>query len=57
VPPHLLFKLEVPACELLLQALIGVVDAQLLKAVGVKRLKSIDVKDGDGQVGLDIGCP
>ena len=35
--------------ELLLQALVGVVDAQLLKAVGGERLKAVDVKDRDGQ--------
>jgi hypothetical protein len=33
--------------ELLLQAFIGVVDAQLLKAVPGKALEAINVQDGD----------
>jgi hypothetical protein len=36
-------------CKLLLQALVGVVNAQLLKAVFGEGLKAIDVQNGDGQ--------
>ena len=34
--------------ELLLQALIGQVDAQLLKAVLLEALKPVDVQDANG---------
>ena len=46
--------------ELLLQPLIGVVDAQLLKAVLLKALKAIDIQDAEGQLALALalcqGC-
>ena len=34
--------------ELLLQSLIGIVDAQLLKAVFLEALKAIDIQDAQG---------
>ncbi len=34
--------------ELLLQALIGQVDAQLLEAVLLEALKAVDIQDADG---------
>ena len=44
---HLL-PLEDMLVELLLQALIGQVDAQLLKAVLLEALKPVDVQDANG---------
>ena len=44
--PHLL-ALEHVLVELLLQALVGQIDAQLLEAVLLERLKAIDVQDAD----------
>ena len=38
--------------ELLLEFLVGVVDAELLKAVLLEHLKAIDVQDADGGVAL-----
>ena len=43
-----LFPLEDVLVELLLQALIGQVDAQLLKAVLLEALKAVDIQDADG---------
>lgn len=44
------------ARELLLQPLVGVVDAQLLKAVARELLKAVDVQDGDGQPAALLAC-
>ena len=41
--------------ELLLQLLVGIVDAKLLEAVDVKGLKAVDVKDTNEAVGLAAG--
>jgi hypothetical protein len=43
----LLLEREEVARELLLQALVRVVDAQLLEAVGRELLKAVDVEDRD----------
>mmetsp|Transcript_18537 Transcript_18537/g.55887 ORF Transcript_18537/g.55887 Transcript_18537/m.55887 type:complete len:300 (-) Transcript_18537:1458-2357(-) len=43
---HLLLQLEQVPVELLLQALVGVVDAQLLEAVLLEALEAVDVQDG-----------
>jgi hypothetical protein len=45
--PHLLLQCEQVPGELLLQPLIGVVDAQLLKAVLHKLLEAVNIQDGD----------
>ena len=45
-----LLALEDVLVELLLQALIGQVDAQLLKAVLLEGLEAIDIQNADGAV-------
>ena len=35
--------------EVILQLLVGIVDAELLEAVGLKVLEAKDVQDADGQ--------
>ncbi len=45
--PYLL-SLEDMLVELLLQALIGQVDAQLLKAILLEALKAVDIQYADG---------
>eukprot|EP00955_Chlamydomonas_euryale_P027275 287656-Chlamydomonas_euryale.AAC.1 len=52
--PHLLLQLEQVARELLLQPLVSVVDAQLLKAVGLKLLKAVDVQYGHAVAGCGL---
>ena len=47
-----LFALEDMLVELLLETLIGQVDAQLLKAVLLEALKAVDVQDANAAVGL-----
>ena len=42
--------------ELLLQFLVGIVDAKLLKAVLLKHLKPVDVQDPYGGVALVGGA-
>ena len=44
----ILLKLEDILVELLLECLVGVVDTNLLKAVGLKRFKAKDIKDTNG---------
>ena len=44
--------LEDVLVEVLLQALIGEVDAQLLEAVDLERLEAVDVEDPDGALRL-----
>ena len=43
-----LLPLEDMLVELLLQALVGQVDAQLLKAVFLEALKAVDIQDANG---------
>ena len=40
--------------ELLLKPLVGIVDAQLLKAVFLEALKAVDVQDAEGQLALPL---
>ena len=47
-----LLALEDVLVELLLEALIGQIDAQLLEAVLLEALKAIDVQDANAAVGL-----
>lgn len=42
--------------ELLLEALIGIVDAQLFKTVLLEALKAIDVQDAERGFGLLLAC-
>ena len=51
-----LLALEDVLVELLLQALIGQVDAQLLKAVELEALKAVDVQDADVAVAARPGA-
>lgn len=54
--PHTAAHLEDMRVELLLQALVGQVDAELLKGVLVKGLEAIDVQDADAALGALAGA-
>ena len=53
-----LLQLEDEAVELLLERFVGVVDAELLEAVGIERFESEDVQNGDegGRLGDRSGA-
>ena len=52
IAASVLYDADNPPVELLLQALIGIVDAQLLKAVLLEALKAIDIKNAQGGLSL-----